>query len=148
MTYRLVPPHMWARLQKALLGVTIFIGTGIVLAPNDVDARLTAIEKFMNADIWGYAMLSAAAMALAMELWMDRRKSVRFINAVGYMHIICASLLLGFAGSTASALLTRTWWNVGAPALAMFLVYMHSIYIRRRPRNFDAIIDGVLDANR
>lgn len=133
MTYRLVPPHVWARLQKALLGVTAIIGLGIALAPLDKDARLTAIETTMNVDLWAYSMILSAVIAFGAELYMSRRHSERLINLVAACHIVMCSLLCGYATSAGAGVLTRTWWNFGAPVIGFFLAYLHYIFVRRRP---------------
>lgn len=133
MTYRLVPPSVWAQLQRAVLATTIIIGISIALAPHDRDARLTAIENFMNVNIWAYSMITAALIALFCELHMSRKQHERWINLVGYMHITLCSLMVGYACSAFAGVLNRTWWNFGAPAVGLLLAYLHYIYVRRRP---------------
>lgn len=133
MTYRLVPPKVWAQLQKVVLAVTAIIGLTIALAPPDKDARLTQLEKFMNVDIWAYGLITAAILAFVMEVLMERHKHERYINAVGYCHIVMCALMWGYAGSAAAGVLARTWWNFGAPAIGILIAYLHYIYVRRRP---------------
>lgn len=134
MTYRLVPPRVWSQLQKVTLVVTIFIGVSIALAPPDRDSRITAIEQAMNVDIWAFTMIGAAIVALVLEFVMERRKTETWVNMVGYMHIVLCSLMVGYGASAFAGVLTRSWWNFGAPAVAILLAYLHMIYVRRRPR--------------
>lgn len=133
MTYRLVPPEQWAKLQKATLVVTAIIGVSIALAPPDRDSRLTAIESAMNVDVWAYSMMLAAVLALGLEIYMTHTKDERPINLVGYCHIAMCSLMAGYTSSAAAGVLTRTWWNFGSVAVGLLLVYLHLIFIRRRP---------------
>lgn len=134
MTYRLVPPRVWAALQKIVLIVTAIVGGSIAVAPADLDSKITVIEQAMNVDVWAALLIVFSLIALACELDMERRKHERWLDIVAYCHIILCSLLVGYSFAALVGVLARVWWNFGAPALGGLLSYLHFIYVRRRPR--------------
>lgn len=134
MTYRLVPPEVWARLQKIILAVTAIVGFSIALAPADRDSKLTVIEQAMNVDLWAAGLVVCSLVALACEIDMERRRHERWLHLVAYCHIILCSLLVGYSVAALVGVLIRVWWNFGAPAMGGALAYIHFIYTRRRPR--------------
>lgn len=135
MTYRLVPPHVWGRLQKVVLAVTAVLGLSLAVTPVERNvSTLSVIEQTMSADLWAISLMVCSLTALALEIDMDRRKHERWVNFVGYMHIALCSLLVGYSVAAFVGVLLRIWWNFGAPTLGGLLAYLHFIFIRKRPR--------------
>lgn len=135
MTYRLVPPHIWGRLQKVCLAVTAVLGLSLAVTPAERDvSTLSVIEQAMSADVWAISLIVLSLAALALEIDMDRRRHDRWVNIVGYLHIGLCSLLVGYSAAALVGVLIRVWWNFGAPTLGGMLAWLHLIFVRRRPR--------------
>lgn len=134
MPWRLIPPQIWDRLQKVILATTAIAGLSLAVTPTDRVSTLSVIERTMSADIWAYGLIICSLIALVCEWDMERRHHERWVNLVGYCHIIMCSLLVGYSVAAMVGVLIRVWWNFGAPVLGCCLAYLHFIYIRRRPR--------------
>lgn len=135
MTYRYVPPHIWGRLQKVILVVTAFVGLSLAVTPAERNvSTLSVIEETMSADVWAIGLIVFSVIALLLEIDMEHRKHEKWVNLVGYCHIMLCALLVGYSVSALVGVLIRIWWNFGAPTLGLLLSYLHFIFIRRRPR--------------
>lgn len=132
MTWRFIPPPWAQRLQYVTLAVTATLGISIACAPEDSDPKLSAIEQAMSADIWAVGLVLFSLVAIVAEWRMSRTGKDNWVPMVAYAHIVLCGLMVGYTSAALWGVLDRVWWNFGAPALGVLLVYLHLLYTRRR----------------
>lgn len=134
MTWRFVPPAWLRRVQLATLAGTAILGLGIAVTPRERDvSTLTVIESSMNSDIWAIALMVFSLIAFAAEIDMGRRGNERWTSVVVVCHIALCSLLVGYSAAALVGVMSRIWWNFGAPTMGALLAYWHLVFVHRRP---------------
>lgn len=120
--------------QLFTLLITVVIGFSIVVAPKDANlARLSEIEKFMDADHWGWALVAFGTIGFLAELWVVAHERDNLFVVISLCHLLCMALMVAFSIAALVGSVERgQWWNFAVPALGVYLGFMHYMYVQRK----------------
>lgn len=139
MTYREVSARSLRWFQLATFLITGVLGIAVLFTPMDADAKLTAIERVLDPNVWGWVMALFGALGFTVEYWkgkpgLDPGPQAKWLSLVSWCHIILVGVVASLGLSALVSVLIRQPYNFGAPALAVYLSFAHALFIKRRFR--------------